>query len=209
MPFLEAEVELRAYWERTDAKGTVEDDNRTFHLQWAFSLLRLQCDAYSALNERDENLNSEGRVEEKFGKVHPRPPMNTLLDPAALYLTAILESMCVHILSSVGRVAACDSSRTTATLNDLFVVFCEDDSIYGLFRTMKVYEQIEQMSKTPLLTQAVVRLQLNAERFSEIPLFVHTLTAPCPENMTMILFSSVLSDSYVPLFPTRCRLLRL
>ena len=42
-----------------------------------------------------------------------------------------------HILSNVGRVAARDSSRTNATVNDLFVALCEDDSIYGLFRTLK------------------------------------------------------------------------
>ncbi|KAF8956702.1 hypothetical protein BDZ97DRAFT_1763551 [Flammula alnicola] len=34
------------------------------------------------------------------------------------------------------------------------------------YNIASVYEQIEQMSKTPLLTQAVVRLQLNAERCS-------------------------------------------
>jgi hypothetical protein len=45
-----------------------------------------------------------------------------------------------HILSNVGRVAARDSSRTSATVNDLFVALCEDDSIYGLFRTMKGVE---------------------------------------------------------------------
>lgn len=42
-----------------------------------------------------------------------------------------------HILSNVGRVAARDSSRTSATVQDLFVALCEDDSIYGLFKTMK------------------------------------------------------------------------
>jgi len=42
-----------------------------------------------------------------------------------------------HILSNVGRVAARDSSRTYATTNDLFVALCEDDSIYGFFRSMK------------------------------------------------------------------------
>jgi len=35
---LEAEVELRAYWERTAAKGPLEDDVRTFSLQWAFEV---------------------------------------------------------------------------------------------------------------------------------------------------------------------------
>ena len=35
---LEAEVELRAYWERTEGKAAVDDDASTFHLQWAFSV---------------------------------------------------------------------------------------------------------------------------------------------------------------------------
>ncbi|KDR84077.1 hypothetical protein GALMADRAFT_696063 [Galerina marginata CBS 339.88] len=146
---LEAEVELRAYWERTESKASVEDDTRTFHIEWALALLRLKCEAYSTLNEEDEDPASETRINEQFSKSHPHAPSAGLLDPAALYLTAILESMCEHILSNVGRVAARDSSRTSATVNDLFVALCEDDSIYGLFRTMKVYEQIELMSKTP------------------------------------------------------------
>jgi hypothetical protein len=112
---LEAEVELRAYCERTDTKDVVEDDIRTFHLQWAFSvrphfffcirpckslnqqLLRLKCEAYSTLNEEDEDPASEGRINEMFGKVHPHPPRTALLDPAALYLTAILEYVSMHI----------------------------------------------------------------------------------------------------------------
>jgi hypothetical protein len=42
-----------------------------------------------------------------------------------------------HILSNVSRVAARDSSRASATVEDLFVALCEDDSIYGLFKSMK------------------------------------------------------------------------
>src|SRR5271154_1389769 len=42
-----------------------------------------------------------------------------------------------HILTNVGRVAARDSSRTSATIQDLFTALCEDDSVYGLFRSMK------------------------------------------------------------------------
>jgi len=45
--------------------------------------------------------------------------------------------LCRHVLSNVGRVAARDSSRTYANINDLFVALCEDDSIYGLFKTMR------------------------------------------------------------------------
>lgn len=35
---LEAEVELRAYWERTESKASLEDDSRTFNLQWAIDV---------------------------------------------------------------------------------------------------------------------------------------------------------------------------
>jgi hypothetical protein len=83
-------------------------------------------------------------------------PKPSLVAPAALYLTAVLECVCEcvfplssicpvlsdpanprHILSIVGRVASRDSSRTYATVHDLFVALCEDDSMYGLFKTMK------------------------------------------------------------------------
>ncbi len=42
-----------------------------------------------------------------------------------------------HILSNVGRVASRDSSRSYANSQDLFVALCEDDAIYGLFKSMK------------------------------------------------------------------------
>lgn len=35
---LEAEVELRAYWERTEPRIPAEDDSRSFHLLWAFEV---------------------------------------------------------------------------------------------------------------------------------------------------------------------------
>ncbi|KAL0580523.1 hypothetical protein V5O48_001510 [Marasmius crinis-equi] len=148
---LEAEVELRAYWDRTRRpKGPsgAEDDSDSFNLQWAFELLRLKCEAYSTLNESDEDTGAESRLHERMAGLNGhQPPRPSLVAPAALYLTAILEAMCEHILSNVGRVAARDSSRTTATLQDVFVALCEDDSIYGLFKTMNVYEHIEQQAQ--------------------------------------------------------------
>ncbi|TEB30120.1 hypothetical protein FA13DRAFT_1814781 [Coprinellus micaceus] len=148
---LEAEVELRAYWERTVPSGkapSMEDDTASFQLQWAFELLRHKCEAYSTLNEADEDPSAKGLINERFGRPGASPPKAALIAPAALYLTAILEAVCEHVLSNVGRVAARDSSRTTATVNDLFTALCEDASIYGYFRTMKVYDQIEHLSKS-------------------------------------------------------------
>ncbi|KAG2013255.1 hypothetical protein CC2G_010186 [Coprinopsis cinerea AmutBmut pab1-1] len=149
---LEAEVELRAYWERTAPAGIIpplEDDTATFHLPWAYELLRNKCEAYSTLNEADEDPLAETRINDKFSRSGASPPKVLLVAPAALYLTAILEAVCEHILSNVGRVAARDSSRTSATTNDLFTALCEDASVYGYFRTMKVYDQIEQLTKAP------------------------------------------------------------
>ncbi|KAK0206893.1 hypothetical protein DFS33DRAFT_1317748 [Desarmillaria ectypa] len=143
---LEAEVELRAYKDRTKSAKTVEDDKDTFNLAWAFELLRLKCQAYSTLNESDEDPTSEGLLEERMSHNHLHAPSPTLVAPAALYLTAILEAMCEHVLSNVGRVASRDSSRTSATVHDVFVALCEDETIYGLFKTMKVYSQIEEIS---------------------------------------------------------------
>ncbi|KAJ7098695.1 hypothetical protein B0H15DRAFT_901252 [Mycena belliarum] len=147
---LEAEVELRAYWDRTARPAVPEDDSRTFHLQWAFELLRLKCEAYSTLNESDEDSTAVARLQEKMTQLGgTTPPMTGLVAPAALYLTAILESMCEHILTNVGRVAARDSSRTGATVQDVFVALCEDHSIYALFKSMRVYQQIELLSQAP------------------------------------------------------------
>jgi len=57
-------------------------------------LLRLKCSAYSTLNEEDEDPADETRVNEIFTKAHSHSPTNELLDPAALYLTAIIELVC-------------------------------------------------------------------------------------------------------------------
>ncbi|KAF9226758.1 hypothetical protein BS17DRAFT_502768 [Gyrodon lividus] len=149
---LEAEMELRAFWERTGGapgSGSSQDiiDHNSFNIQWVFELLRLKCEAYSTLSDTDENAEAEAHLYEQMNAEGTPPPNQSLISPASLYLTAIIESICEHILSNVGRVAARDSSRTTANSQDLFIALCEDSSIYGLFKNMKVYEQIETLSK--------------------------------------------------------------
>ncbi|KIY73974.1 hypothetical protein CYLTODRAFT_365006 [Cylindrobasidium torrendii FP15055 ss-10] len=143
---LEAEVELRSYRERNTGRQLADDDRDTFDLNYAFELLKLKCTAYSTLNETDEDPMAERRLEERMGG---RSPATALVAQASLYLTAILEAICEHILSNVGRVASRDSSKSLATVPDLFTALCEDDAIYGLFKTMNVYSEIEEMSKAP------------------------------------------------------------
>ena len=42
-----------------------------------------------------------------------------------------------HILGNLARVVGRDASRATAQVADLYVALCEDETIYGLFKTMK------------------------------------------------------------------------
>ncbi|KAI0677637.1 hypothetical protein C8Q78DRAFT_1181142 [Trametes maxima] len=152
---LEAEVELKAYWERTTSPRSPlsarNADASQFDLQWSFELLRLKCEAYSTMNDSDEDAEAEKRLQQRMEATgSSSPPNPSLLAPAALYLTAILEyvhTSVSHVLSNVSRVAARDSGRTLATIQDLFTALCEDDALYGTLRTMKVYEQIESLSK--------------------------------------------------------------
>ncbi|KAG1782998.1 hypothetical protein EV702DRAFT_959260 [Suillus placidus] len=148
---LEAEMELRAYYQRTVTavgSGSSSEDG-VFNLQWASELLRLKCEAYSTLSDTDENSDAENRLKERMLADGVPPPKQEVLSPASLYLTAIIESICEHILSNVGRVASRDSSRATANSQDLFIALCEDSTIYGFFKNMKVYGQIETLSKLP------------------------------------------------------------
>jgi len=141
---LEAEVELKAYWERTTTSTsgmgnlTGKNGGPSFDLQWSFELLRLKCEAYTTMNDSDEDADAEARLRERMEDSGASvPPNASEVAPAALYLTAILEYICEHILSNVSSVAARDSSRTIATVQDVFVALCEDDTMYGTFRGMK------------------------------------------------------------------------
>lgn len=149
---LEAEVELKAYWERTGPTpkpNAGATDALDFPLQWSYELLRLKCEAYSTLNDTDEDSIAEARLSVRMREAgHSVPPSPALVAPAALYLTAVLEHVCEHVLSNISRVVSRDSSRTSATLNDLFVAICEDVTLYGTFKAMKVYDQIENLIKT-------------------------------------------------------------
>ncbi|KAL5487695.1 hypothetical protein ACEPAI_5803 [Sanghuangporus weigelae] len=150
---LEAEVELRAYWDRTTnaPSRSYTENSQEFPIQPAFELLRLKCEAYSTFNDSDDDTDGEKRWQTKVTSTSGFAVHNVqYIAPAALYLTAIVEHVCEHVLSNTGRVASRDSSRSTATLQDLFLALCEDDAIYGLFKIMKVHNQIESQCNTPV-----------------------------------------------------------
>ncbi|CEL59466.1 hypothetical protein RSOLAG1IB_03399 [Rhizoctonia solani AG-1 IB] len=146
---LEAEVELRAYRQRSPSLGPDEQGAKQaeFPLQPTFELLRQKCEAYCTLGDLEENVAVESALQEKMLSAGPCAPKVEQIAPAALYLTAILEHICEHVLNNVGQVVARDSSRGTAYALDVYTALCEDTAIYPLFKTMKVHEQIETQSR--------------------------------------------------------------
>ncbi|KAF8505727.1 hypothetical protein F5888DRAFT_464683 [Russula emetica] len=109
--------------------------------------MRLKCEAYSTLNDLDEDAQAENSIQERLRSQGIDPPKSIIVAPAALYLTAILECICERVLSSVGRVATRDSSKEAAGTYDLFVAICEDDAIYPIFKGSKVYDAIDSSLK--------------------------------------------------------------
>jgi hypothetical protein len=113
---LEAEVELRVYWEKTghaalkhiEAAPTLSSSE--FPLQAAFEvgrflpssspaagsrslkLLRHKCELYSSLGELNEDPEVEARLQARMVQAAPgvSPNINAVA-PAALYLTAVIE----------------------------------------------------------------------------------------------------------------------
>ncbi|CUA70263.1 Titin [Rhizoctonia solani] len=146
---LEAEVELRAYRQRSPHLGPEEPGIKQadFPLQPTFELLRQKCEAYCTLGDIEENVAVESALQEKMLGAGPCAPKAEQVIPAALYLTAILEHVCEHVLNNVGQVVARDSSRGTAYALDVYTALCEDTAIYPLFKTMKVHGQIETQSR--------------------------------------------------------------
>ncbi|KAI9448079.1 hypothetical protein H4582DRAFT_2068633 [Lactarius indigo] len=148
---LEAEMELHAYWQRPNAikpsASQTSTSEHSFTVPSMIELMRLKCEAYSTLNDSDEDAHAENKIQERLQSQGVEPPKSIVVAPAALYLTAILECICEHILSSVGRVATRDSSKEVAGTHDLFIALCEDDGIYPTFRVSKVYGLIESSLK--------------------------------------------------------------
>jgi hypothetical protein len=96
---LEAEVELRAYWQRTGPTPATAKNDDDFCLPLAFELLRLKCGAYSTLNDTVQDVDSEARITDRVSQNSEKIPPPALVAPAALYLTAVLEYVYYPIVS--------------------------------------------------------------------------------------------------------------
>lgn len=64
----------------------------------------------------------------------------SVLAPASLYLTALIEHVGEWTLAALARVVARDSSSnmgSVAEVQDVYVALCEDEALWGLFKGMK------------------------------------------------------------------------
>ncbi|EJU06368.1 hypothetical protein DACRYDRAFT_73794 [Dacryopinax primogenitus] len=149
---LEAEMELREYWKTSgdsrEAYKDMRENPAQFPIAQVFDVLRLKCEANSSLGqaEEEDNLAVE-KAEQRLYQAREAPPIEAFA-PASLYLTAIIEHICGHIMSCVSRVVARDSSKTSASISDLYAALCEDQSLYNMAKGMNSFQNIEAQHRS-------------------------------------------------------------
>ncbi|WRT67101.1 uncharacterized protein IL334_004067 [Kwoniella shivajii] len=149
----EAEVELRSWQEGrnsskgigfgNDGQGDGMRNGRTFNLEVAINLMRIKCCSYSTMAAQENS--DEGAEEEALAewKKAGGEISEDTIEPAALWITAIIEHVCEHILSQLASVVSRDSEVVVAGPEELYTALCEDESVWVLFKKMKVKEQLE------------------------------------------------------------------
>ncbi|RXK36716.1 hypothetical protein M231_06023 [Tremella mesenterica] len=152
----EAELELRSWYETNDPRkglppggkgrgmiASKEGIAADFPVDPASQLMRYKCATFSTLAPQTP---PPAGVEDSLmaaWKAAGGDTSEDTLAPAALWLTAILEHVCEHVLAQLARVVARDSSISTASVQDLYVALCEDESVWGIFKRMKVKDSLE------------------------------------------------------------------
>ncbi|WVQ70129.1 uncharacterized protein L199_008354 [Kwoniella botswanensis] len=147
----EAEVELRSWLEgrrqekgfQPDGQGNGMKNGRSLNVEKAVDLLRSKCVSYSTMASQ-ENVDeaADEEVLSQWKKAGGDPSEDTV-EPAALWMTAIIEHVCEHVLSQLASVVARDSEIVVAGPQELYTALCEDESVWGLFKKMKVKDQLE------------------------------------------------------------------
>ncbi|ORY33772.1 hypothetical protein BCR39DRAFT_267578 [Naematelia encephala] len=155
----EAEVELRSWYESRAKGRTVsgfapegkgsgmtadrERANAPFPTEEATELLRLRCMSFSTLAPQTPIPASLEDAVLAAWKLAGGDPSEETIAPSGLWVTAILEHICEHVLSQLSRVVVRDSSISIASLEDLYTALCEDESIWGMFKRMQVRQSLE------------------------------------------------------------------
>ncbi|TKY84544.1 hypothetical protein EX895_006446 [Sporisorium graminicola] len=144
---LEAELELRSFVDGKRAEGARVplglmatsrlDGSDGFPVQAAYNALRTRCEYYSTLNEcQDNNAAKDQNLMSSDGR-----PIATVTPGAAIYMTALLEYVGVHVLQNVSRVIERDNSDE-ASLYDLRAAITEDEQLNPLFNKMAIKQEL-------------------------------------------------------------------
>ncbi|WWD01439.1 hypothetical protein V866_008383 [Kwoniella sp. B9012] len=147
----EAEVELRSWLEgrrqgkgfQPNGQGNGMRNGRSLNVEKAVDLLRSKCVSYSTMASQ-ENVDeaADEEILSSWKKAGGDASEDTV-EPAALWMTAIIEHVCEHVLSQLASVVARDSEIVVAGPQELYTALCEDESVWGLFKKMKVKDQLE------------------------------------------------------------------
>lgn len=144
---LEAELELRSYLEARRAEGAKVplglmatsrlDGTDNFPVESAYKALRIRCQYYSTLGDsNDESAARDQNIMSPDGR-----PIATVTPAAAIYVTALLEYVGVHLLQNVARVIERDNSDE-ASLFDLRAAIIEDEQLNPLFNKMAIRQEL-------------------------------------------------------------------
>lgn len=111
-----------------------------------------------------------------------------------------------HILGNVAKVTARDSSQTDATIQDLYTALCEDESIYGMFKSMKGSSSVHLSSRlywTNLATMQYMSrsasCQINLSHATRNIPFLALITIPLPQLRRWCLLPVPLVRAYLPI----------
>ncbi|WVR05265.1 hypothetical protein IAU60_002277 [Kwoniella sp. DSM 27419] len=147
----EAELELRSWQDgREGSKGFPPDGNgsgvrgaRAFPMEQAVALMRLKCVSFCTLAEQDGGDEQDEDEVLLAWKSAGGDGSDETVEPAALWLTAVIEHVCEHILTQLARVLSRDSESTQAGPQELYTALCEDESIWGFFKNMQAKDTLE------------------------------------------------------------------
>ncbi|KAL7417483.1 hypothetical protein BDY24DRAFT_411461 [Mrakia frigida] len=161
----EAELELLSWMDSADGRQSKgiqevryvstseeeEDGATVWPWREAWELMRVMTQSYSTLGDRPPSDSLEksfvAALKAQGGDVRPG-----IIDPAALYLTAILEHIAEYILSSLSRVMGHEQGLSQAGPKELHSALCEDEALYGMVKGMKIKTIIERAIQTPRKT---------------------------------------------------------
>ncbi|BEJ15212.1 hypothetical protein CspHIS471_0409790 [Cutaneotrichosporon sp. HIS471] len=189
----EAEVEIRLWYDThptaqkdvsgfpPDGKGrglvaSAEEARERFPTDEAVELMRVKVASLSTFaNAQDPIPESRCDAAADAWESAGGDGSEETVAPSGLWLTAVLEHICEHILSKLSQVVARDSSIVTATVTDLYTALCEDATVYGFFKRMDARAQIENQARSSsaeddfdaiLRSGETMRVSLTPSRFS-------------------------------------------